>query len=125
LPCIFLARRHLSSVAPLPLSSRRSIFDMLAFKNDVAFWRRRRSLEGLSVRSIAVNTFIQCVVALYLWDNDTSMLVLLSTTVGVAIELWKVNAHVCVCSRAIFTTVCSARTLCAARTRCAAVTNSS
>ena len=36
-----------------------TIFDFLAFKNDVQFWRKKKSLEGLSVRSIGLNVFFQ------------------------------------------------------------------
>jgi len=35
------------------------LFDMLAFKNDVAFWKENKSLEGLSLRTIVINTFFQ------------------------------------------------------------------
>lgn len=33
------------------------LFDMLAVKNDVAFWRKARSMEGLSLRTLALNAF--------------------------------------------------------------------
>ena len=35
------------------------LFDMLAFKNDIAFWKKNKSMEGLSLRTIFVNTFFQ------------------------------------------------------------------
>ena len=35
------------------------LFDMLAFKSDVAFWRQAKSMEGLSLRTIVLNTFFQ------------------------------------------------------------------
>ena len=28
------------------------LFDSLAFKNDVQFWRQRKSMEGLSVQTV-------------------------------------------------------------------------
>ncbi|KAG5192537.1 cleft lip and palate transmembrane protein 1-domain-containing protein [Tribonema minus] len=73
------------------ISALHSIFDFLAFKSDVSFWRKRRSLEGLSVRSMVVNCFFQIVITLYLFDNETSYLILVSSAVGLAIELWKLG----------------------------------
>jgi uncharacterized membrane protein len=34
-----------------------TILELLAFKNDIQFWRTRKSLEGLSVRSVLFNIF--------------------------------------------------------------------
>jgi hypothetical protein len=56
-----------------------SVFDFLAFKNDVAFWKDNRSMEGLSARSILINAVCQLVILLYLFDNDTSTVVLISS----------------------------------------------
>ena len=67
------------------------LFDFLAFKNDVQFWRKKKSMEGLSVRSLGVNCFFQTIIFLYLFDNDTSTLILLSTGVGLLIEYWKLH----------------------------------
>jgi len=47
------------SLPPSQVSALHMLFDMLAFKNDVAFWRENKSLEGLSLRTIVVNTFFQ------------------------------------------------------------------
>ncbi|KAK9791843.1 hypothetical protein WJX73_009711 [Symbiochloris irregularis] len=68
-----------------------SVFDMLAFKNDIGFWRGKKNVEGLSVRTIGINCFCQVIVFLYLLDNETSMVILLSSGVGLAIEFWKVT----------------------------------
>ena len=32
-----------------------SVFDMLAFKNDIGFWKGKKNVEGLSVRTILFN----------------------------------------------------------------------
>ena len=48
-------------------------------------------MEGLSVRSMVVNFFFQLVIFLYLLDNDTSYMVLVSNGVGIAIEFWKLS----------------------------------
>jgi hypothetical protein len=58
-----------------------SVFDMLAFKNDIGFWRSNKSMEGLSARTIIINAFCQLVIFLYLLDNETSAVVLLSAGV--------------------------------------------
>jgi len=68
-----------------------SVFDFLAFKNDIGFWKNNKSMEGLAARSIVINAGCQIVIFLYLLDNDTSMVVLFSSGVGAAIEVWKVT----------------------------------
>jgi hypothetical protein len=49
-----------------------SVFDFLAFRNDISFWRARKNLEGLSVRTVGLGVFFQGVIMLYLFDygND-------------------------------------------------------
>lgn len=36
-----------------------SIFDMLAFKNDIGFWKDKKSVEGLSIKTILINCVCQ------------------------------------------------------------------
>ncbi|KAG8981290.1 hypothetical protein FRB90_007352, partial [Tulasnella sp. 427] len=69
------------------------LFEMLAFSSDIAHWRKKDELVGVSVRSILVSVFVQIITGLYLWDNseETSWMVLLTQTMGVAIEAWKVQ----------------------------------
>lgn len=55
----------------------------------MAFWRRKRSYAGLSVRSTLWRGFSQIVILLYLIDENTSMLVLIPAGIGTVIELWK------------------------------------
>ena len=71
-----------------------SVFDFLAFKNDITFWKNRKTMAGLSIRTIFWNTAMQCIIFLYLLDNDTSFLILLSTGVGILIESWKITKAV-------------------------------
>lgn len=68
-----------------------SVFDALAFKNDIGFWKGKKDVAGLSVRTIGFNAACQAIIFLYLLDNDTSFVVLASTGVGLAIELWKLT----------------------------------
>jgi hypothetical protein len=68
-----------------------TIFDILAFKNDISFFKNKKSMEGLSLRSMIVNSFFSLIILLYLADNDTSFMVLASNGVGLAIEVWKIS----------------------------------
>ncbi|CAM9203366.1 unnamed protein product, partial [Discosporangium mesarthrocarpum] len=91
-------RELLSETSPIILvltmviSLLHTLFSALAFKNDINFWRnKKRSLEGISVRSMLVNLFFQIVIMLYLADNNTTWVVLGTNAVGLAIEVWKVG----------------------------------
>jgi hypothetical protein len=65
------------------------LFEFLAFKSDVQFWRQNKSLRGLSVRTLFVDLFSQAVILLFLLDTETSLLVTVPSAFGVAIQLWK------------------------------------
>ena len=67
------------------------LFDFLAFKSDVSFWRGKKSMEGLSRKTILWRAFSQSVIFLYLMDEETSLLVLIPAGVGALIEIWKVT----------------------------------
>ncbi|KPM04756.1 cleft lip and palate transmembrane protein 1-like protein, partial [Sarcoptes scabiei] len=73
------------------VSITHSIFEFLAFKNDIQFWKNRRSLEGLSVRSVFFNVFQSLIVLLYVYDNDTNFMIRVSVFIGLLIELWKIK----------------------------------
>merc|ERR1712203_1117930 len=68
-----------------------SVFEFLAFKNDIQFWNNRKSLEGLSVRSVFFNVFQSLIVLLYVMDNETNTLIKISCFVGLCIEIWKIH----------------------------------
>lgn len=63
------------------------LFDFLAFKNDVSFWKNRKNTVGISVRSVMWRTFSQIVVFLYLLDENTSYLVLIPNGISGVIEV--------------------------------------
>uniref|UniRef100_A0A8D9DP68 Lipid scramblase CLPTM1L n=1 Tax=Cacopsylla melanoneura TaxID=428564 RepID=A0A8D9DP68_9HEMI len=65
------------------------LFDFLAFKNDVSFWKNRTNTVGISIRSVMWRTFSQIVVFLYLLDEKTSYLVLIPNGISGVIEVWK------------------------------------
>lgn len=68
-----------------------SVFEFLAFKNDIQFWNKKKSVEGLSVRSVFFNVFQNLIVVLYVFDSDTNTVIRISCFVGLAIEIWKVT----------------------------------
>ena len=43
--------------------------------------------QGLSLRAVVLNCFFQTVIFLYLVDNDTSYMILVSSGVGLVIEV--------------------------------------
>ncbi|GJN02858.1 hypothetical protein PR202_ga20246 [Eleusine coracana subsp. coracana] len=73
------------------VSMLHSLFDFLAFKNDIQFWNKNKSMEGLSAKSVVLNFVCQLIVFLYLLDNDTSWMILASSGIGVCIEFWKIG----------------------------------
>ncbi|KAA0188991.1 hypothetical protein HAZT_HAZT004684 [Hyalella azteca] len=78
-------------VLTIVVSILHSVFEFLAFKNDIQFWNNRQSLEGLSVRSVFFNVFQALIVLLYVCDNETNFVIKVSCFVGLAIELWKIT----------------------------------
>lgn len=72
------------------------VFDFLAFRNDISFWRSAKSLEGLSVRTLTLNLVQQAIIAAYLFNENTSWMILTSQVVGLAIEIWKLRKAVAV-----------------------------
>jgi len=53
-------------------------------------------MEGLSVRTIYINVISNIIIFLYLLDNETSWLVIVSAGVGLLIEMWKITKAVVV-----------------------------
>ena len=51
--------------APQVVSLLHTLFDMLAFKNDIAFWRNNKSMVGISLQSMLLGLFSQAVDLLY------------------------------------------------------------
>ncbi|KHN86212.1 Cleft lip and palate transmembrane protein 1-like protein [Toxocara canis] len=67
------------------------LLDILAFKNDISFWRNRKTMVGLSLRTLLWRCFSQIIIFMFLLDEETSLLVLVPTGIGCIIELWKVT----------------------------------
>lgn len=88
---VFLEGNPYLLVITMVVSVFHSIFDFLAFKNDIQFWNKNKSMEGLSAKSVIVSFICQLIVFLYLLDNDTSWMILASSGVGCCIEFWKIG----------------------------------
>lgn len=67
---------------------------IINFLLDIQFWQKTDSMAGLSVRTIFLNTGCQVVIFLYLLDNETSWMILLSSGIGLLIEFWKISKAV-------------------------------
>lgn len=63
------------------------LFDFLAFKNDISFWRSRKSMAGLSSRLVLWRAFSQTVVLLYLFEENASMLIIVPSVISSVIEV--------------------------------------
>ncbi|XP_050540536.1 lipid scramblase CLPTM1L [Daktulosphaira vitifoliae] len=66
------------------------LFDFLAFKNDISFWRSRKTMAGLSSRLVLWRAFSQAIVLLYLIEEKASLLIIIPSTISSVIEIWKV-----------------------------------
>ena len=67
------------------------VFDFLAFRSDVGFWKGRESMGGLSSRGVISSAACTLIVYLYLLDADgVNTIVLATYTFSTALEMWKV-----------------------------------
>jgi len=65
------------------------LFDCLAFKNDVEYWRKRETMTGMSIRTVGFQCFSTIVIFIHLLHEDTSLLVSLPMGASCFIETWK------------------------------------
>merc|ERR1719284_2306783 len=72
-----------------------TLFSMMAFKNDIQFWRKNESMQGLSARSMIVSFVCQLITALYLLDSqETSRLILFEILLDLSLAIWKLRKAV-------------------------------
>jgi hypothetical protein len=68
------------------------IFDFLAFKNDIGFFKGRSNFVGISSRAVTSSYVCSLIIFMYLMDNENvSTLILVSVGGGTLVELWKVQ----------------------------------
>ena len=68
------------------------LFEFLAFKSEIEFWKGREDLRGLSTNMLVYNFIASIVVFLYLMDTEeTSWAIWLPMGIGIAIDFWKLN----------------------------------
>ncbi|TMS34912.1 hypothetical protein L596_002410 [Steinernema carpocapsae] len=77
--------------ATIFVAAAHMLFDVLAFKNEISFWKNRKNMTGLSTRGLLWRAFSQCIVFLYLMEEKTSLLVLIPAGISVFVEAWKVT----------------------------------
>ena len=69
-----------------------TIFSYLAFKNDIGFWKKKSSLEGLSIRTFFSNLVCQTIIFAKLCDSgNVSWIILGECGLGCCLEAWKVS----------------------------------
>jgi len=73
------------------VSTLHTLFEMLAFKNDIQFWQGRDSMEGLSVKSLYMSLVMSIIIFMYLFENDTSLMIIAPQGFGILLDIWKLK----------------------------------
>ena len=93
---VFLETNPILLITTIIVTLLHSVFEFLAFKNDVSHWRTQKSQVGVSLRTIVTNVVVQLIITLYLLDNnsDTSWMIVFGQGTGLVIEAWKITKAV-------------------------------
>ncbi|KAH8870846.1 Cleft lip and palate transmembrane protein 1-like protein [Schistosoma japonicum] len=67
------------------------LFNFLAFKNDISFWRVSDNTVGISLRTIVWRFLSSFIIFLHLWEQKSSLLVSVPMGISTLIELWKLR----------------------------------
>uniref|UniRef100_A0A673WW50 Lipid scramblase CLPTM1L n=1 Tax=Salmo trutta TaxID=8032 RepID=A0A673WW50_SALTR len=67
------------------------IFEFLAFKNDISFWRKKKNMVGMSRKTVLWRCFSTIVILLKMLEERSSLLGLIPVGIGTTIEVWKVK----------------------------------
>ncbi|KAF5397146.1 Cleft lip and palate transmembrane protein 1 [Paragonimus heterotremus] len=65
------------------------LFDFLAFKSDISFWRKAENTTGLSMRTVVWRFVSGLIIFLHLCEERSSLLVIVPMGISTLIELWK------------------------------------
>ncbi|KAG7234951.1 hypothetical protein INR49_003565 [Caranx melampygus] len=65
------------------------ICEFLALKNDISSWRKKKSMAGMSRKSVLWRSLSTLLIFLHLLE-ETSLLVLIPVGLGACVEVWKV-----------------------------------
>jgi len=71
------------------ISFAHSILSILAFKNDIGFWKGRENMEGLSQKAIIGEAACSVIIFFYLLDCDSSVLILATEFGWMLLSMWK------------------------------------
>jgi len=88
---MFMDTNIILLVVTLIVSLLHSVFEMLAIKNDITFWKNTKSHAGLSLRTLYINLVVDIIIFFYLLDNETSNLIIFFSGVEILVTIWKIK----------------------------------
>ena len=91
-------------ILTMVVSLAHTVCEMLAFKNEIHFWKDRDSMRGISVRTLFINLTMSVIIFLYLLDRneETSYMIIVPAGLGIAIECWKITRACKISSKETF-----------------------
>ena len=73
----------------LTVSMLHMLFDVLAFRSEISFWNGLETRKGISSRAQATGLVSQIVIFVYLYHNESSLLVLGPAGFSIGVGIWK------------------------------------